>query len=209
MMQRVLGGIGIAVAGVIGLLGAVQPAGATVPFPTKASTYSTWLARAMDECNSATVSVLTAGLPTSGCLQANSVTDDNVSPGATMKFARLIVSRTVNHKGRVRLFGRGFYAGQRMKVQLTLRVTKTGVSTPGGAKSITFQDITVACGNSPVTGCFTANLSGNVAGSMSLLDCMTENTEPTGLASGNVQILDSALLNCDTGKVLATPGILN
>ncbi len=212
MMTRTLGGIGALVAGVIGLGVAVQPAGAAVLLPTKALNYTTWLARAMDPCSPATVSVATTNSPAAGCLQSNTTTDDSVSPGATMKFARLAVRKSGNHHGRVSVFGSGFYAGQRMKVQLIIRVTKPGQTTLHPhqvGKSVTFQDVSIACGNSSITGCFTANLNGAVAGSMSLEDCLTQNGEPIGLATGNIQILDSALVNCDTGKVIATPGILN
>jgi len=211
MMQRTLGGIGAAMVGVIGLL--VTPAGAQpVAFPTKALGYNVWLARAMDPCNPAVVSVTSAGSPAAGCFQSNTATDGQVSPGAKMSYARLSVSRTVNHRGRIRVFGSGFYGGQRMKVQLTLRVTKTGQTTKHplqNGKRVTFEDVTVQCGSNSITGCFTANLRGNVAGSMALDDCLTQNAQPTGLVSGNIQIVDSALVNCDTGKVFATPGILN
>jgi hypothetical protein len=211
--RRALVGMGVTVAGLIGGLVAVQPADAVVAFPTKALNYSTWLARAMDECSSPTTTVLSPGSPTAGCIQSNVVTDDSVSPGATMRFARLAVRKSGNHRGRLSLFGSGFHSGQRMKVQLTLRVTKHGQVTKHPPspppQTVTFEDVTVQCGNGPVTGCFTANVNGSVAGSMTLSDCLTQNSEPTGLSIGNIQILDSALVNCDTGKVIATPGILN
>ncbi len=220
MTQRTLGGIGVTAAGLIGVLVALQPAHAVtfVAFPTKALNYTTWMARAMEKCSPASVSVVSPAapndVPSSGCVQSNGTTTDNsVSPGATMNFAKLAVKKTVNHLGRITLFGRGFDGGQRMKVQLVMRVTKQGVQTkhpPIAKNNVTFEDFTVQCGNSPSTGCFTANINGAVSGSMSLRDCLTQNSqEPAGLANGNIQILDSALVNCDTGKIIATPGILN
>src|SRR5262245_32406488 len=74
------------------------------PFPTTARRYTSWMARAMDQCVPSGISVL--GAAAGACLQANSVTDDTI----TMNFARIVVnSRT----GRVVLFGRGFPAGAR------------------------------------------------------------------------------------------------
>ena len=211
MTQRTLGGIGVTVAGLIGLLVAVQPAGAVVSLPSKALNYTTWLVRAMDPCSPTTVSVAIMNSPAAGCIQSNNVTDNSVSPGATMKWARLAVRKSSNHLGRIGIFGAGFYGGQRMQVQLMLRVTKPGQNTkhPPAVNTVTYQDVVVQCGNGPITGCFTANLNGVVAGSMTLKDCLTQNSEPTGLATGNIQILDSALVNCDTHKIIATPGILN
>jgi hypothetical protein len=212
--QRTFGGIGATVAGLIGLLGATPPVGAQqAPLPTTARAYTTWLARAVDECNptTITVSAVSPPVPSAGCLQTNVVTDDGVPPGASMTYAKLTVSRTVNHKGKISVSGRGFHSGQRMTVQLTLRVTKPGLKTSvGNPKTVTFEDITVTCPTiSNPLGCFTARQNGAVAASVSLVDCLTQNGQPSGLALGNIQILDSALVNCDTGNVIATPGIVN
>lgn len=210
--QRTLGRLGMTMAGLIGLLGAVQSANATPPqaaFPTKALNYTTWLARAMDQCSPATVSVVQPGAPSSGCIQSNVTTDDDISPGAKMGSARLAVRKTGNKRGRISVFGKGFFGGQRMKARLTMRVTQLAVQKlhPPGPANITYQDFTVDCGNSPLTGCFTANLNGAVAGSMTLADCLAQNSMPPALNTGNIQILDAALVNCDTGKIIATPGI--
>jgi hypothetical protein len=204
MTQRTLGGIGVAVAGLIGLLVAAQAAQAQVPYPKKALNYATWLARAMDPCTGGAPVSVVGGGSANGCPQANVLTDnDGVPPGATMSFARLVVRKTGNKNGRINLAGRGFNPGQRMQVQLKLRVTQVFSNT-----SSTFEDFTIACGPNPLTLCFTARLNGAVAGSISLADCLAQSGQPIGLANGNIEIRDSALLNCDTGKIIATPGIL-
>ena len=214
MMQRTLTGMGVTVAGLVGLLVVAQPVRAQqAPFPARALYYTAWLARAMDQCTPSGTTVLTMGSPTEGCIQTNSATDsDSVAPGATMTWARLAVSRTVNRQGRIRVMGRGFHAGQRIAIRLKLRVTKTGQQTlhpQGNGQRVTFEDFTVQCGNSPISGCFQAHVNGTLATAMKLTDCLDQNSEPLGLATGNIQILDSALVNCDTGKIFATPGIVN
>jgi hypothetical protein len=192
---RIAAAIGIFVGGAL----AVQPVLAqTAPFPTAARNYTAWMARAMDQCSPTTVSVVsTPGLPTTGCYQANSTTDSVI----TMKYARLTVS---SKTGKLALFGSGFPFGARVTTQLTLRVTKRTQATkhPPGPKTVTFEDVTVQCPNTPFW--FVARPNGSVLGSVRLSDCLTT----PGLATGNIEILDSALINVDTGKVFARPGIL-
>lgn len=211
---RIAAAIGMMVGGTL----IVRPLPAqTAPFPTLARSYSAWMARAMDQCNPAVVSVISpasppGAIPSSGCLQANgATTDTTVSPGATMSWARVVVKATRTHLGKIALTGKGFHGGQRMQVSLSLRVTKANQATkhpPATNSSVTFKDIEIHCGNNATTGCFTANLRGGVAASMALSDCLAQNSQPGGLAQGNIEILDSALLNCDTGKVIGKPGML-
>ncbi len=160
------------------------------------------MARAMDQCNPATVSVATTGVPFSGCPQANSTTDSVI----TMKTARLTFAQTT---GKLTLYGTGFQFGSRVTTQLTLRITKPGQTTlhPHQVnKSVTFQDVTLLCPNVPFG--FVARPNGSIAGSAKLSDCLTQNGDATGLSNGNIEILDSALINIDTMKVFARPGIL-
>jgi len=110
----------------------------------------------------------------------------------------------------VTLFGAGFKSGQRTKVRLTLRVTKKNLSTkhPPATNNVTFADTTVDCGNQ-IAGCFTARANGVVAGKQSMAECLTQNGQPVGLAQENIQIVDAALVNCDTGKVFGVPGYID
>jgi len=184
-------------------------------FPTSATKYRTTMVRAMDQCVPSGVSIpANPADPAEGCLQANIVTDDMYPTdplGSTMDYGVLSVSKTAGSafNGRVRFFGTGFRVGQRVKVRLTLRATRTEVAVlhpPGSHKRVTFADVTVECGNQ-VAGCFSARPNGAIVGSQTLKDCLTTNGEPINLRLGNVEILDAAVVNCDTGKVLAVPGI--
>ena len=196
---RIAAAIGLMVGGAL----AVQPVLAqTAPFPTAARRYSAWMARAMDPCNPTTVSVVSGqGVPTAGCFQANVATDSSI----TMKTARLAFnSRT----GKLTVYGTGFQFGSRVAAQLTLRVTKKNQSKlhPPGLASITYEDVTINCPNSAFW--FVARRNGSLAGSINLSDCLAANGEATGLATGNIEILNSALLNVDNSfKVFARPGV--
>jgi len=196
---RIAAAIGMAV----GVVLAAQPLLAqTIPFPTSARRYAAWMARAMDECSAGTVSVASGqGLPTTGCAQTNVTTD----PGITMKLARLNIAKLT---GKVTLFGRGFVFGNRVTTQLTLRVTKQDQTTnpPPGTNPVTFQDVTIQCPNAPFW--FVARQSGAIAGSIKLEDCLTQSGMPTGLATGNIEVLSAELVNVDTGLVFARPGIV-
>jgi len=204
-----------------------QGAFAVAPFPTQGRTFATYLVRAYDDCTAPGISVVAnPSDPGGGCLMTNTTTD-NVPPGspqgATMKWARLTVSKFPGNgggQGRIQLIGVGFQSGQRVAVQLTLRTSKLESKVkhlpgPGTNKFLTFEDTTVQCGPGPLTGpmcadgVFTARPNGLIAGSVTLSGCLTSNGEAIGLARGNVEIIDAALLNCDTGKILAVPGILN
>src|SRR5262249_1114094 len=188
-------------------------------FPINAKKYFTTLVRAMDQCTSGTVSVVGSGPiggppgttdPAGGCIQANTVTDDPPAPGATFTRAQLAVVRNgATFQGKIRTFGFGFVPGQRIKVQLTLRTTQIVGTTkhpPGSNKRVTFQDVTLQCGVG-TGGCFTARPSGALIGQMSIADCLTQNGVANGVRIGNIEILDAALINCDTNKIFAVPGI--
>lgn len=185
-------------------------------FPTRAVRYSTWLARAFDGCTPSGLTVVSpTNLPTTGCFAAHS---DPLPPpnlvGAPMKFGRLDVRRfpITGGQGKVKLLMKGLQNGQRVKVRLTLRTTRSGVGTKNPTKSsqlVTFQDVTVDCPVGPSTNCFIANPRGVVLGSVALDACLTQNSQPTGLARQNVEILDAEVINCDDNNVVARPGILN
>jgi hypothetical protein len=186
-------------------------------FPARANRYRVAMVRAMDQCTGGAVSVVGATVPNGDCLQANTVTDDPPVPGATMNSGTLTVSRTANSDGRVGFMGTGFDPGARLSIQLTLRTTQSGIHTkhpPGSNKRVTYQDYTVSCGNQVAApGCgaglsaFGARATGAVVGHESLKDCMTQSGVPVGLTVGNIEVLDASLVNCDTGKVIAKPGI--
>ncbi len=191
---RIAAAIGMIVGGTL----ALRPAFAqTVAFPTAARGYTAWMARAMDECTPGGLTVVSPGSPTAGCLQANSTTDDQT----TMAYARLVITA---HSGRILIFGAGFTPGLRAKLQLKARVTGSNVGTkhPFGLNHVTFQDVTVQCPNTPFG--LTVRPSGVLVGSLTLSDCFMS----PGLARGNIEILDAALLNVDNAnKVIARPGL--
>ena len=170
-----------------------------IPFPTSARGYAAWMARAFDECNPATVSVVGANLPAAGCVAAS--TDNSM----TMTFARLIVSART---GSVLVYGRGMPSGARVRVNLTLRTTRHNLLTkhPSGVNSVTFQDTVASCPN-PSTSPFgyTVRPNGALLGVSKLNSCLGPNS---GLAMGNVEIIDAALVNIDSGKTFAHPGLV-
>jgi hypothetical protein len=171
---------------------------APATFPRIARGLSTWMARAMDQCSSSTVSVFTGGLPPGGCVQSNTVTDSSL----TMGFMKLRVSQ----RGRIVLFGEGFTLGDALRVRLVLRVTKANIAVkhlPGpGIRNVTFIDQVVDCPQSP--DAFLARPNGAVAASTDLGACLAPNTQ---LAHGNIEILDVSLINVLNGKTVAIPGI--
>jgi len=169
-------------------------------FPNVARNYSVWLVRAYDACTPGTLTVTSAGLPSQGCLTTATTVDDQM----TMQFAKLVVTK---NSGKIKVIGRGLTPGGRIKVQLGVRTTRNGISTknPPGTKRVTFQDTTVVCGPPPF-GFIAVWPSGNLGGTINLSDCL----QPyPGLATGNIEIIDAALVNADNGnKVFARPGIM-
>jgi hypothetical protein len=173
----------------------------TVPFPRLARYYITWMARAMDQCTAPTLSVVNPPGEPPACPQVNGTTDNTI----TMGFARLAVTS----RGRIGLFVTGLPFTARVRIQLTLRVTRNVTTVkhpPGSNKRVTFQDVTIQC-PPPATSPFglVASGRGAIAARMTLESCLTN----TALATGNIEILNSALLDIDNGnKVFAVPGIL-
>jgi hypothetical protein len=199
------------------------PAAGVFDAPKIARSYTTWMARAFDQCNPATLSVVSPGLPTGGCAASHTVTDDM----NRCDFAKLTISGT---PAKIRLLARNCLCGSRIRVELSLRVTKPNVTTKQkGLSDVTFEDRTIECGplpgppngsgNDSPNGYFTAlsgkcssafpcpsGFCGNVATSMSLADCLGNSLK--GLSTGNIEILDAALLDADNGNaVFMTPGI--
>jgi hypothetical protein len=205
-VQLALAGAAI---GVMSLVAVTHSASAQqAPFVKLARGVNTWMARAMEDCTSPTITVSTVGSPTSGCLQANGdLTDDTM----TMATARVNV---VNSTGKIALRGTGFQFGDTLRVHLKLRITKQGVGTPGGPKNITFGDVTVECPQAP--DAFPVRPNGAVIGSTTLAACLSPNSLPgcttpsscTGLATGNIEVLDLSLVNAVTGQIVAVPGVL-
>ncbi len=204
------------VAGCLGSALAAQPSSAAdIRFPTKARTYTAWMVRAFDQCIPSGTTVVGLGLPSVGCIATVS---DPLPPGAplgaTMNFAKLTLRRfpgSFGGDGRIKLTGRGFQGGQRVSVRLTLRTTRSGVATlhpPTSNSTVTFVDTTIDCGNQSAN-CFVARQNGAIAGSQTLKDCLVRNGEQPGLTRENLQVIDAALINCDTGLTVAVPGILN
>ncbi len=172
----------------------------TPAFPQVARNYSAWLVRAFDACTPGSLTVTTTGLPAQGCLSSATVVDNQMP----MQFGKITISKG---NGKIKVFGRGLTPGGRVKVQLTVRTTRNGISTkhPPGTKRVTFQDTTVVCGPPPF-GFIAVWPSGNLGGTIDLSDCL----QPyPGLALGNIEIVDVALVNADNAnKVFARPGIM-
>jgi hypothetical protein len=198
MKKQVLLALAGVALGVASLTAATRSATAQqVSFPTKARGISTWMARAVDQCNNPGVSVAGTGLPSLGCYQSNVVTTDNT---LGMKSVKLRVS----NRGKIALYGKGFTLGDVLRVRLNLRVTKPlHTKHPSQFSSVTFADMTVDCPKAP--DAFNVRPNGVLAGSTSLDACLAPNS---GLAKGNIEILDVSLVNILNNQIVAVPGIL-
>ena len=201
MRKRKLLGLGGAVLISMILLARQDAAAQTVQFPQVARSFSAWLVRAFDPCTPSGLSVTSPQLPSAGCLTSASVVDDQM----TMDFGKVRIDRG---SGKIKLFGRGMVPGGRVKVQLTVRVTKEPVLTKHPPKSnarVTFADQTVVCGPPPF-GFVIVYPTGVLGASIDLANCLAPYP---GLATGNIEIIDVALVNADNGnKVFARPGVL-
>lgn len=189
----------LAVAGAMIIGG--SPGKAQLPlFPTVARSFSAWLVRAYDPCTPGGLTVTTSGLPSQGCLATATSVDDQM----TMEFAKIVISKK---SAKIAVIGRGLIPGGRVKVQLTVRTTRNGISTkhPPGTKRVTFQDTTVVCGPAPF-GFIAVWPSGKLLGKIDLSECL----QPyPGLATGNIEVVDVALLNADnSNRVFARPGVM-
>ncbi|MCX8073409.1 MAG: hypothetical protein N3C12_13300 [Candidatus Binatia bacterium] len=192
----------MAVAGAfVGLLLGGGSAWAQAQFPLVARSFSAWLVRAFDPCTPGGLTVVSPGLPAQGCLTTASVVDDQMK----MDFGKV---RILKGSGKIKVFGRGMTPGGRVKVQLTLRVTKLGVNTKNPSKTnarVTFADQVVTCGPPPF-GFVIVYPTGALGASIDLADCLAPYP---GLATGNIEIEEVALVNVDNGnKVFARPGVL-
>lgn len=189
------------------LLGAVvvSQAQAQVPYPDRATVYQVKFVRAMDECMGPGVTIVNPG-SIAGCTQVNSVTDAGLT---AMSQGNLKVSRRRNG-AYIRFTGKGFApAGTPIGIQLTLRTTnRRGLP---ASTSKTYEDQTIICGDTIGGSCgnFTnVQSNGRIVLRQSLGDCLTLNGLSQFIGSGNIEIIDSALINCTTGKIAAVPGIL-
>jgi hypothetical protein len=194
-IQLALAGAAVGVASLVAVSNSATAQ--VVSFPRIARGINTWMARAVDECSAPTTTVLTPGSPTSGCIQSNAVTDNTLG----MKFTKL----NMNTLGHIRLTGTGFALGDEVRVRLTLRVTRNaGTKHPPAASTrVTFADTTVDCPKAP--DAFNARPNGAIVGFTDLATCLDTNS---GLASGNIEVIDVSLINALTGKVVAVPGVL-
>ncbi len=208
MMTKTYSRGALLVAALTALAFVAQWAGAvTVPYPRFAHSYSIWFARAMDQCNPTndgpgpTVTVVnTSGVPGFGCLQRNTTTDSSI----TMNFARLLI----NEHGRIGLLGAGLPFGARVKLQLTLRATRKVNKTkhpPGSNQSVTFEDLPVTCGTAPYY--FPVRSNGVVVAITNLQTCLGALQGEQAVGT-NIEVLDAALVNADTGQVFGVPGIV-
>ena len=189
---RIAAVVGMVLGGAI----AAQPALAQVPFASPARAYTAWMARAVDACTSPTLTVTSGNLPGTACPQANVVTDSTL----LMKQTRVVFS---SKTGTLRIVGGGYQPGARVKVQMTVRITKPDQGVlPSGTQTITFPDETVQCPNTAFG--FPVSLTGRLMGSVKLSDCFPD----AGLGTGNIEVLDLALIDLDTGQVLGRPGFV-
>ncbi len=174
-----------------------QSARAQVPY-AKASAYTVDFARAMDQCIPAnSVTVVNPG-GVDACPQTNSTTDNGT---AGVISAHLAVRRGTNGVS-VRLSGSGFNPGGHVLLEMTLRTTSTAVSSPAPA-SKTYVDTTTSC----FTPFITVQANGRFSVHTTLGTCLSQSNLPAVLGTGNIEILDAALINTDTGDVVGVPGI--
>lgn len=211
--------IGVVVVGLGALVVVSQPAFALdAPYATfkKTKLYQVAMVRAMDPCTPDPLNP--SEVRNDFCPQSNSET-----AGLLVKFgdAKLAVKQakqddcanTGKCGATIKLTGHGFGATKDIIVWLKLRVTQ--LYPKAGTASVTYADFSIDCGP------FTSKTNGNMAGTQNLSECLSNNLAVDGLGigawpavdagrqTGNIQILDSALKDSDTGKVLATPGILD
>ena len=195
------GRIALAVGVIVAGAAFASAAFAQPSFPTVTRNYNVWMARAMDQCSPSGLTV--QGVSGVGaCIQANVATDSLM----TMNSARLVVNRRT---GKLIVTGHGMTPGGRVLVQLVLRTTRNGLTVkhpPLSNQRATFVDTTIQCPGMAPFG-FTVRSNGVLSGQDTLVNCL--GPAQAGLASGNIEIIDAALLNHDNGdKVFAHPGLL-
>ena len=191
--QRVVTLVGVAF---LGLVFSVQ-AFAQASFPTvprRTKNFDVSMVRAMDECTSPTLIVTSPNMPLLACPQTNTVTDDTLG----MQKAKLRITKS----GKVRLLGRGFAVGDTVRLRLTARTTRQNVTTNMGTGSVTFSDVTVDCPLDP--NAIPVKLNGSISITFELGACFAPTT---GLALGNIEILQARLVNVANGSAFAVPGV--
>jgi hypothetical protein len=185
--------------GLLSLLVATHPAVAQqANFPRLARGFSSWLARAMDQCTAPSLSVVNPPGAGVACPQTNSVTDSALG----MRFGKI---RVTAH-GRIGLFATGFTLGDALRIRLTLRVTQIAGQVkhpPGSNKRVTFPDLTIDCPKSP--DAFLARPNGALVGRTDLGACLAPFSN---LQHGNLEILDAELINVNNMKTVGIPGVL-
>ena len=177
---------------------------ATASFPEKAPQYTVWFVRAFDECTSG-VTIVNPG-SVQACPQTNATTDAT----NTMTFAKLKVSKSGRTDTQLKIVGKGFSPTAQIGLQLTLRVSNSLTASPAPATK-TYQDETIVCG--PVTGgtCgryFQPISNGKINAKDLLNACLAGNNLSGNLGSGNMEVVDAALIDCTTGKAIGVPGVL-
>ncbi len=175
--------------------------------PAKAKTYNVNFARAFDECVGPFVTVVNPG-SVGGCTATNSTTDATV---ATIDSASLKIAVNAKNGPKMKLKAKGIApTTTKIGLVLTLRTTNAATSTPPPPAK-TYQDETIVCGETEGGTCgrfFAVDAKGKVSGNETLKDCLDKNDLPETLASGNIELLDATLINCDTGKDIAKAGLL-
>lgn len=188
----------VAALGVL-VLGVPARSPALVAFPRSARGVTFWMARAFDQCNPPSgLTVVGPGNDQSGACPSSNTTTDN---SLTMNSAKVSITK----RGFIKVLAKGFTFGDILRVRLTLRVTRNNLTVkhpPGTGQSATFQDETVDCPRSP--DAFTVRPNGAIAASTSLAACLPN----SGLAFGNIEVLDASLVNAMTGKEVAKPGVV-
>ncbi len=183
--------------------GFTHSAEAAVLFPKKSKSYTVWMARAFDECIPSGLTVVGLGLPSTGCLSANTVTDNTTA--ASYAKVRL------THKGKIKVVGRGFSFGDTVRVRLHLRVTKEHISTlhpPNAAARVTFADATIDC--PPAPGAFAVRPNGSIITSTNLSSCFGVNSSLAGGTTypTNIEIMGASVIHAVSGKELLRSGIV-
>jgi hypothetical protein len=193
----VIGGIALGISLTMAL-GSLQTASAQVAFPKFARSYIAYMARAMDQCSATTLTVSAPpNLPTDGCLQTNAVTDDQL----TMGWARVYLRET----GRIIVVGDWFDPNPAsVQLQMTLRVTRKGVTTNMGVQTVTFPDLTVQC---PTV--IPSQPDGSIYSILQLSDCLGAGAGGLATGTSNIEVVDLALLNVSNGnEAFGNPGLL-
>jgi len=180
---------------------------ATIALP---KVYQVTFTRAMDPCTGPGVTVVNPGNITA-CPETHVTTD---APNANWQKAKLKMSISSSKGTSLSLGGKGFItpAPTKIGLQLTLRVTNQVTGSPA-PPSKTYEDETFICGNTAGTACghyFATTTDGKIAKPTKILltTCLSDNNLSPALATGNIEVVGAALINCDNGLVFGTPGVV-